>query len=80
MFNKTLRIVVVVVIIVVEGVTVVVVIGVVIDRIVLVVWFVRLIVESSIGFIEFDVCSVNAVNKQNKIIEKSIKLRYNRII
>jgi hypothetical protein len=60
-------------------VTVVVVIGVVVERIVLlikwvpVVWVVRLIVESIVGFIEFDVRSANTTQKKKEIIEKSIK-------
>jgi hypothetical protein len=87
-FNETVRTVVVkivvvfvVVIVVVEGMTVVVLIGVVVDRIVLLlecvpeVWFIRSIVDSNIGFIEFDVRSANATKKKKEVIEKSIKFR-----
>ncbi len=80
-FNETVRpvvvkILVVVVIVVVEGMTVVVLIGVVVDRIVLLlkciseVWMVRLIVDSSIGFIEFDVCGANAIKKKKRSYRK----------
>jgi hypothetical protein len=60
--------------IVVEGMTVVVMVGIMIDRIVLLlkcISVVRLIVESIVEFIEFDVRSAKAIKKKKEI---SIKI------